>query len=439
MKRYVISSVTPGCNPNIKFLDSIASYCKAKKARAIFIPSMPIYNKDELPEIYRTYGTVLDSDFKVNNNLIISTLPINPTSSDPLTGLDRVASKEISVIYASPKQRLKSVASPSTKFPRVIMTPGSANFPMTNFKSGLNKTKVLSAVDHVNGAIVVEVENSTFFHFRQVQAGLDGSFVDLGLKYHGNKKPTSVKTVGLIPGDWHVGYTDPVVRQATIEMLDFLKPTNLVLHDFFDGISVNHHIEHKHILKATLGAKNSLSAELQLGAIELSSLGKKVKNVVIVKSNHDEFLDRWLEDGGYLKDSLNHIIGLELALAKANGKDPLEVGFKKFQQLKNVKFLKTHDSFKLSKKQIECGIHGHLGPDGARGSAANIEKSYTNAVMGHRHSPEIQRGTWVVGTSSYLQLEYNRGPSSWMQTHCVIYENGDRQLLNIVNKKWRLK
>jgi hypothetical protein len=149
MKRYIITSVTPGCNPNIKFLETIAAYCKLKKTKAIFIPSMAIHSKDELDNAYHKYGTVLSSDFRVNNNLILSTLPLNPTSADPLTGLDRVASKEISVVYASPKQRLKSVASPSTKFPRVIMTPGSANFPMTNFRTGLNKTTVLSSIEHV--------------------------------------------------------------------------------------------------------------------------------------------------------------------------------------------------------------------------------------------------------------------------------------------------
>lgn len=37
-----------------------------------------------------------------------------------------------------------------------------------------------------------------------------------------------------------------------------------------------------------------------------------------------------------------------------------------------------------------------------------------------------------------LVLEYNRGsPSGWMNTHCVIYLNGKRALINIIDGRWR--
>ena len=187
-----------------------------------------------------------------------------------------------------------------------------------------------------------------------------------------------------------------------------------------------------------IGAQNSLAAEIQATAIELATLQQYAKKkVVVVKSNHDEFLDRWLEEGHYVSDSRNHIIGLELALAKAQGKDPLEYGVAKYQKLNKVRFLKSEDSFKISYKDIECGMHGHLGPNGSRGSASSLELSFLASVSGHTHSPEILRQAWVMGTSSYLRLAYNKGPSSWMQTHCLVYENGSRQLINIIKGKWR--
>jgi hypothetical protein len=188
-----------------------------------------------------------------------------------------------------------------------------------------------------------------------------------------------------------------------------------------------------------INSKNSLETELSMCASELKELSKLPKrNIIVVKSNHDEFLDRWLDEGCYLKDTTNHIIGLELALAKAKGKDPLEYGIKKYESVSNALFLGSDDSFKVSEKKIECGQHGHLGPNGSRGSATSLEKSYTNGVFGHIHSPEWLRGITILGTSSYLKLNYNKGPSSWMQGHCVIYENGTRQSINIVNKKWKL-
>jgi hypothetical protein len=52
------------------------------------------------------------------------------------------------------------------------------------------------------------------------------------------------------------------------------------------------------------------------------------------------------------------------------------------------------------------------------------------------NSPKIIAGTFQVGTSSKLKLEYNKGPSSWMHTHCILHKNGKRQMINIINGKW---
>jgi hypothetical protein len=38
-----------------------------------------------------------------------------------------------------------------------------------------------------------------------------------------------------------------------------------------------------------------------------------------------------------------------------------------------------------------------------------------------------------MGTSTYLKLNYNVGPSSWMQSLCLVYSNGARQLINVIN------
>jgi hypothetical protein len=59
-------------------------------------------------------------------------------------------------------------------------------------------------------------------------------------------------------------------------------------------------------------------------------------------------------------------------------------------------------------------------------------------VTGHGHSPAIEHGHYRVGTSTYLKLDYTEGPSSWLNTHCIIYANGKRSLLNIVFGKWHL-
>ena len=75
-------------------------------------------------------------------------------------------------------------------------------------------------------------------------------------------------------------------------------------------------------------------------------------------------------------------------------------------------------------------MHGDRGPNGARGSAKNLRRIGIKSVIGHSHSPQISEGCYQVGTSSRLKLEYNEGPSGWLNTHCVIHADGKRQFVD---------
>jgi hypothetical protein len=82
-------------------------------------------------------------------------------------------------------------------------------------------------------------------------------------------------------------------------------------------------------------------------------------------------------------------------------------------------------------------MHGHLGPNGARGSIRAFGKIGVRSIVGHGHGPGIKDGVMQVGTSSYLRLGYNKGPSSWLHAHGALYQNGKRSLLIIINGRWR--
>ncbi len=58
-------------------------------------------------------------------------------------------------------------------------------------------------------------------------------------------------------------------------------------------------------------------------------------------------------------------------------------------------------------------------------------------IIKHGQSPGIEDGCYQGGTSTYTVLEYTKGPSSWMNTHTVIYANGKRALFTIVGPNWR--
>jgi hypothetical protein len=87
---------------------------------------------------------------------------------------------------------------------------------------------------------------------------------------------------------------------------------------------------------------------------------------------------------------------------------------------------------------IECGLHGHYGANGGKGGLKSFARIGVKTITAHAHTPGIEEGAYRVGTSTKLTRGYTHGPSSWLQTHCLIYPNGKRTLINIIDGKWRL-
>jgi hypothetical protein len=101
-----------------------------------------------------------------------------------------------------------------------------------------------------------------------------------------------------------------------------------------------------------------------------------------------------------------------------------------------VRFLREDESFMVL--DIEKGMHGHLGANGARGTPHTYVKAGSKSTTGHTHSCEIRDGAYVSGTTSKLDMGYNRGLSSWSHSHVLTYPNGKRVILTLQDGKWRL-
>lgn len=460
-KRFVVTTAVTGCDVHDGFYASLQNYCnKNDAALLILVASDPSHNRDgglvSVPKHMR-YGTIdkklagehiVVRDTALNSNLSISTLKTSAKMIDPLTGTDRLGQRNGSIIIASPKQRQRVVPISNHKLPHVIMSTGAitkSDYSTENYMS--ERLAYLADNDHQLGAIIVEVEDDELFHFRQVQADQDGSFIDFAsgepLQYmpKGTKK---VAAAAFVLGDWHSGETDPQVSEAWKEVASMVKPDYVVIHDGFNGLSINHHEDGDYIQKAVRAQNSQLSLEIELKvfAADLDVLSSMAtKSVVVVKSNHDEFLERYLREARYVQDPNNHYVALKLALAMFEGFDPLQYAVEDMVGLQpesKVRWLKRSEDFKVAR--IQLGSHGDKGPNGAKGNLAAMEKAFGLSVTGHSHVPEILRGAWSVGTSSYLKLDYNQdSPSSWMNTSCIVYPNGQRQLVNVVLGKWRLK
>ena len=284
------------------------------------------------------------------------------------------------------------------------------------------------------GGLVVEIVDNEKYHIRQVQFDREGKMIDLGVEYSqtGEKR---CKTLSLWPGDWHTGETCPIVKRQIKELTQELRPEYLMMNDFFAGFSCNPHEASNKILKAQLGKLGHLSLEKELNMLgdelkELNSWG--AKNIVIVKSNHDGFLENsFLRQAKFVeREGRDYELGLELSLAMIKDHNPLQWYIENIYGYRptNVRWLKEDEDFILV--GIQHGAHGHMGSGGKRNPAtAGLEEAYGKGNFGHSHSGEILRDTWRAGTSTPRRLPYVKGACAWSNSHIITYYNGSRQLV----------
>lgn len=446
-KRFVITTAVNGCEVHDKFYASIKNFCKKNDAQLlILVASDPAHSRD------KQWGTIsarlqdetiVLEDTSLNSNVFISTIKLSAKHIDPTTGLGRIGQRNGTFIYASPKQRLKAVPISNSSLPCFMMTTGAIT--INNYDTDLymsQRTAYIAKNDHVLGAVIVEIVDNKYYHFRQIQSDSKGAFYDLGVRYTASSE-TKVRPEAFVLGDWHAGSTDPQARAAWTEVSKLTRPKRIILHDAFDGVSINHHEGNYKLLKAQRAERGQLSllSELNILATDIKELTGLADEVVIVKSNHDQFLERYLQEGKYVNDPQNHRLSLILALQFLDKNDPLKYAIdhicRKYDPTTSkVKWLAIDDDYRV--EGIQCGAHGHLGANGARGSIEAMESAYGNSVSGHSHTPQILRGAWCVGTSSYLKLSYNHGASSWLHSSCLIYPGGARQLINCIDGKWKL-
>jgi hypothetical protein len=241
-------------------------------------------------------------------------------------------------------------------------------------------------------------------------------------------------------GDLHYGHHDEEVLQSTLDLLQDLRPSHVVLHDVFDGSSISHHELKDPFVqygKEILGL-NDLSKEIQ-GMLDGLGKFQDFENVVIVRSNHDDFLDRWLKNEDWkkqptFKNSKLYMRFSDLLLGQYET-DPYNVKgiIPAIINEKYPNYITLHRSSSYKVKEWELGQHGDMGSNGSRGSLMQFRQLNTKIVVGHYHSPGRKDGALSVGTSTKLRVGYNKGASSWLQSHVIIHTDGRAQHINFIN------
>jgi hypothetical protein len=374
------------------------------------------------------------------NLVLVGDVKVQPTASSPLTGFDAITHGE-SAILAHTKLQLKTIPTPQHSLPKVLTTTGACTVPnYTDSKAG-----ALGKFHHTLGAALVEVRGKRF-HLRQVNAERDGAFQDLSPIYGPEGITEGVSIAGLALGDVHVDSIDPKVDRATFGpggMDETLKPRRIVVHDLLDAYAANPHHRGNPFnayAKHTAG-RNNVRAEVERAvSYAWSRTGERG---VVVSSNHDDMLRRWIISEDWRNDPVNMQFYLETArmmldrttFTPSGMSCPSPFALWCERLAPGLRVLHGDESFRIA--GIECGMHGDRGPNGARGSRMNLRRIGVKSVIGHSHSPGIEEGCYQTGTSTHLRLEYNAGASSWLQAHVAIYLSGKRTLLNIIDGEWR--
>jgi len=439
VKKYIITTAQYNAGVNKQLLINMEKYSNDNNAEILILPAVGKNVTEEQilsPDLaqYRQITT----EWKINNSLKIKDFGARMQQINPLTGLERFAQGDKSYIMPGTKQVLKYIANSYDDIPKAIMTTGAITKPNYNLR---HRTGRIAKADHEYGFVVVEVQNNKYFHFRHIRSLKNGNFSDVSGLYKNGKHYKDPKPKAIIVGDLHPGDTNPMHEKNTFDQITYFGgKIDLYLHDTFNGKSISHWNEGHSIKKYQVWEEQGLNLEKELKDT-LKAINRYAAattgTVYIVASNHDEHLYRYLDEGRFVFDKGNTLIGAKLFVESCQGYNPLKSGLQLVGDIaKNVEFIDRDTGHKVL--GYELGKHGDEGANGGRGSPRSIENANSKSITGHGHSAFKIRNTYRIGTSTYMRIGYNTGYSNWSNTNGILYQDGTVQLLNTINNKWRI-
>jgi hypothetical protein len=377
---------------------------------------------------------------------------ILPTEDNPLSGLETYGGAS-SVVFPHAKLEMRSIATMPDTPVKMIYTSGA----VTQMNYLQKKLGIKAEHHHRYAFLLVEVDSDGNWWVRQVAARKNGRTIqDLNvLVEDGEVKATNAQVEAITWGDLHATIASPEVVATSLNMLDTLHPKYQFIHDVLEGVSINRHLikgaPYAHeTFHRWLRGLHRVDEELKQTRAVLEKYLRPWCKTIAPDANHDaHWLEHWLTRFDYRYDPANAELFLRMQnfmyeqirknLTLPKNVNLMQYAFEKEAGLKSgaIKFLLPDESFTVG--EVECGMHGHLGQNGAFGSPSNLAKIGKKATTAHTHSAGIYHGLCVAGTSSKLtkDWDYTMGPSSWSWSHVVQYANGQRAIVTLKNRKWR--
>lgn len=469
-RAFILTAAQNNTKVHRNFWKNLLAYAKKRKAQVMV--SKITYNKNGFQNATKQSkesggeslwfdGSVVpyfqDDSIKLAPGLVFSAeLDILPTAKDPLSGLDNYTGAN-SMVVPHPKVHMRSYAGLlSGQDHRFGYTTGACT--LRNYID--RRAGQIASYHHVYGALFVEVDEHGVWFARQLIAADDGSFFDLdtfvsmGRCYSDSSdyvlrlfKDAPGRVANL--GDIHAEKMDPASFKVAMDMLRRVRCAFVAVHDLLDFEARNHHNlkDPFHWAHEHFNGINTVEGNFKHAAVLLAEITRVSEaKMLVVRSNHDEAFNRWLREFDPVRDPANarfyhyHMWkkfsaieqGLDLdnywmALAGAAAESGIDTA--------DWINIREDDSFVLH--DIEFGVHGHLGPNGARGNPKGYRQLGRKLNTGHTHSAGIIDGVWTAGVLASLRMGYNKGPSSWSVSHIITHPNGKRQMITQKGDKWR--
>jgi hypothetical protein len=416
----------------------------------------------------RAYDTALSEylcfgQMAVGDNFVfVGDMNTLPTASRPISDLVTHSRGRWAVF---PHCKIQLITVPSTD-PTVqahqVMTSGAVTRP----KVIPRKAGVKSIFHHIIGATIVEFDSDGDIFCRQLNAAEDGSFYDLDALVANGEVTRGHRARSLVIADLHRAKLRPQNTLATFgldlrtgqivnstNLIDALRPEMIFLHDIYDNETRNHHHanDNAHRYEQAVRGRDLVIDEIAQTADFLIDIARADLRIMVVESNHDIGLERYVREGRYRMDGKNIRVGLQLEDAYMAYREQVAKALDAYerppkfsllehairtlrgQNVGHVRWIYDGDSFLVD--GVECGHHGFRGANGAKGTAAGFARLGRKISFGDKHSPSITDAAYGAGAME-LSHGYNKGPSSWATSHVVQYQNGKRALITMQHGKF---
>lgn len=396
---------------------------------------------------------IADNQVKVADDLIFcGELDILPTAVYPLNGLHDYTGPN-SAIVPHTKMQMQSLATMKSHPAKLLYTTGTCT--LRNYIQ--RRTGQIADFHHVYGAVYVEIDADGEWFVRQLNADENGIFYDLDTVYGPGWDEPAINFGSPIVNlaDIHVEKLNEKEWEGASTMLTALKPKAIMLHDLIDFEARNHHNKKDPMFLAKMyqESKDSVFSGFRTAYDFVVGLKQSLPETTLysIRSNHDTAFEKWIVEGAGFIDPPNqefwHLANytmLKNIRWNRNTGKKFDMYRWAFQQHDTVFGTKIDDNITWVQEDeslvingIEFGMHGHLGPNGARGNPKAFRQIGRRANTGHTHSAGIVDGIYTAGILAGPDMGYNRGPSSWSCSHIITYPNGKRAIITQRGNKWR--